>query len=121
MPHPHRHPHAHHYAFFIHLKALPAWLRLSRERRRQLADAALGDVLARCPAVRVRHFDAEAFAAPCSDVMMVETTDPWAHYTFMEHLRDSVLLTEPHFEVLQVLATVEDGHVAFEHQATAPG
>jgi hypothetical protein len=30
------------------------------------------------------------------------------------------LLTEAHFEVLQVLATVEDGHVAFERQATAP-
>jgi hypothetical protein len=102
------------YAFFIQLKALPTWLRLSRDRRRQVADASLGAALARCPSVSVRHFDAEAFCAPCSDLMMVETADPQAHYAFMEHLRDSVLLTEPYFEVLAVVSSIEDGHRVFE-------
>ncbi len=102
------------YAFFIQLKALPAWLRLSRDRRRQVADASLGAALSRYPSVSVRHFDAEAFCSPCSDLMMVETADPQAHFAFMEHVRDSVLLTEPYFEVLAIVPTIEDGYRAFE-------
>lgn len=78
------------YAFFIHLRALPEWLRLPREQRRELGEAHLHALLPRYQgALRLRHFDAEAFAAPCSDLMLVETDDPLKHYDFMERLRDS--------------------------------
>lgn len=107
------------YAFFIQLKALPTWLRLSRDRRRQVADACLGAAMGRCPSLRVRHFDAEAFCAPCTDLMLVETTEPREHYAFMEHLRDSALLTEPYFDVLAIIPTIEEGYRAFEHDVAS--
>lgn len=77
------------YVFFILLRATPAWLRLSREQRRAMNAEHLVPLLAGGEAIRMRYFDAEAFSADCSDVMMVETDDPKRHYFFMEHLRDS--------------------------------
>jgi len=62
----------------------------------------------------MRYFDAEAFSAACSDVMMIETDDPKHHYFFMERLRDCVLITEPFFEVVQIVPAIEDGYVDFE-------
>lgn len=102
------------HAYFVHLKALPAWLRLPRSRRAELASQSLGAAITATPDVHVRHFDAEAFSAPCSDIMLVETTHPEAHYFFMERLRDSALLTEPYFEVLNIVSAIEDGYQAFE-------
>lgn len=102
------------YSFFLMLRALPAWLRLSREERRHLADAHLGGALRASPGVRLRHFDAEAFSAPCSDLMLVECADPRNHYCFMERLRDTALLHEPYFEIMQIIPAIEDGYRAYE-------
>lgn len=108
------------YAFFIHLRALPEWLRLSREQRRALGETHLHALLPRYRGeLRLRHFDAEAFSAPCSDLMLVETDDPLKHYDFMERLRDSPLLAVPYFEVLQIIPALEDGYAAFEWQDLA--
>jgi len=38
--------------------------------------------------MRMRFFDAEAFHAKVSDVMMIETTDLKQYYYFIETLRD---------------------------------
>lgn len=105
------------HAYFVHLRALPAWLKLPRPQRAALAAQTLGAAIAASPDVRVRHFDAEAYSAPCSDIMLIETAQPAAHYFFMERLRDSVLLTEPYFEVLQIVPAIEDGYRAFEADA----
>lgn len=103
-----------HYTFFVLLRATPAWLRLSREQRRAQAAEHLEPLLAPGQGVRLRHFDAEAFSAACSDVMMVETDDPAHHYVFMERLRDSPMITVPYFEVVQIIPAIEDGYIAFE-------
>ena len=102
------------YVFFILLRATPAWLRLSREQRRAMNAEHLVPLLAGGEAIRMRYFDAEAFSADCSDVMMVETDDPTRHYFFMEHLRDSPMFTVPYFEVEQIIPCIEDGYVQFE-------
>lgn len=107
------------YVFFVLLRATPAWLRLPRERRRALAAEHLGPLLARNTHIRMRYFDAEAFSAACSDLMTIETNDPRHHYFFMERLRDSPLIAEPYFEVLQIIPAIEEGYVAFE-AAEAP-
>lgn len=105
------------YAFFIQLRALPDWLRLPRAQRRQLGETHLHALLPRYAGrLRLRHFDAEAFSAPCSDLMLVETDDPLLHYDFMERLRDSPLITVPYFEVLQILPAIEEGYVEFEQK-----
>lgn len=103
------------HTYFVLLRALPAWLQLSREARKALADQHLGAALARSHGLlTMRYFDAEAFSAPCSDVMMVETLDPRHDCFFMEQLRGSPLFSAPYFEVLNIISTVEDGYQAYE-------
>lgn len=95
------------YAFFMMLRATPAWLKLSGEQRRAVGAEHLIPLLADGTGVRRRHFYAEAFTGDCSDVMMVETDDPRHHYFFMERLRDTPLITEPFFEVVQIIPAIE--------------
>ena len=61
------------YAIFILLRATEQWLRLTREARRHLSDEHVGGALKRFPALKLRYFDAEAFSAECSDIMLIET------------------------------------------------
>lgn len=103
------------YAFFVSLRATREWLALPRERRRALAAEHLQPLLAD-GRVRMRHFDAEAFTAECSDVLLLETDDPQRHYHFMEALRDSPLVTHPYFEILRIVPAIEDGYVAYERE-----
>lgn len=106
------------HTYFVLLRALPAWLRLSREERKTLADEHMGAALASSKGLlTMRYFDAEAFSAPCSDVMMVETQAPKHHHFFMEQLRDSPLFSVPYFEVLNIVSTIEDGYQAYEAQS----
>lgn len=109
------------YVFFILLRATPAWLRLTRQQRRAMGAEHLEPLLASSEGIRMRYFDAEAFTSACSDVMMIETDDPKHHYFFMERLRDSVLLTTPFFEVVQIVPSIEDGYVEFEDAGAAKG
>jgi hypothetical protein len=109
------------YVFFTLLRATPAWLALTRQRRKELGDEHLGAALqARAGTLRMRYFDAEAFTALGSDLMMTETEDPKHHYFFMEQLRDSPLITHPYFEVVQIIPTVEDGYQAYEEALSRP-
>lgn len=102
------------YTFFVLLRATPAWLALTRPQRRAVTAEHLEPLLTRSPELRVRHFDAEAFSAVCSDVMLIETRDPAHHYFFMERLRDSLFLTVPYFELVHIVPAIEDGFKAFE-------
>lgn len=108
------------YVFLVLLRATPQWLSLSRQQRRALTDQHLKPILqAHAGQLTMRYFDAEAFTAQCSDVMMTETQDPRHHYFFMEQMRDSPLLNVPYFDVVQVIPTIEDGYQAYE-DATGP-
>ena len=104
------------YAIFLQLKASAAWLRLPRDERRQIGENHLGGALQKCPALKLRHFDAEAFSADCSDIMMIETADLIQYYDFIEMLRDSPLVTTPYFEFVRIVTTVEDGFRGFEER-----
>ena len=104
------------FIFFLMLDAAPAWLRLTRCERSDLTNAHIGRQLAARPALRMRHFDAEAFASDCSDVMMIETEDAAAYYDFIEELRDSPFLTEPYFRIVRILPTVEDGYRDYQRR-----
>lgn len=109
------------YAFFVLLRATPAWLRLSRDERRRQAEQHLSGALSASPGVRIRHFDAEAFSGICSDVLLVEATDPQQHYFFIERLRDTPLINQPYFEVVHIIPAIEDGYRAFEEKEGLDG
>ncbi|WP_284618558.1 darcynin family protein [Aquabacterium humicola] len=106
---------------FIHLRATPRWLRLSRQERRERAGRHLGEALRRVPGVKIRYFDAEAFTAHCSDVLMVEASEPREHHFFIESLRDSELVADEYFELVLVVPTIEEGYQAYEEATGQAG
>ena len=102
------------FAIFIQLQASDAWLRLQRSERNALTERHVGASLAKYPALRMRYFDAEAFSASCSDLILIETGDLTQYYDFMETLRDSPIIATPYFKVVQIIPSIEDGFRAFE-------
>lgn len=98
---------------FLLLRADASWLKLSREQRAQIAEKSLGARFS-APGLRLRHFDAEAFHARISDVAVIEAEDPKAYYFAIEALRDSALIAEGYFELVEIIPSYEDGFRAYE-------
>ena len=109
------------FAIFILLQATEAWLRLSRSERNALAAKHVAAPLAQYPALTMRYFDAEAFSASCSDLMMIETGDLTQYYDFIETLRDSPMIATPYFRMVQIIPAIEDGFRAFEDRQQDSG
>ncbi|MEP3351649.1 MAG: darcynin family protein [Marinomonas sp.] len=65
----------------------------------------------------MRLFDAEAFSAYCSDVVMFETTNIRDYYFAIEEMRDSKLYTVPYFDVVSIILAIENGFIEFEKAA----
>jgi chlorite dismutase len=95
--------------FFLHLTARPDWLALTRPERRQVISTHVAPVLGRYPQVTLRWFDAEAFSAVPSDVVVAETDDVTAWTDLVEELRDTPLWAVPYFDVHALIPAVEDG------------
>lgn len=100
---------------FLHLRALPAWLALTRSERHRIGAEAIGEALAET-GVTYRHFDAEAFSAECSDIAMLEAADHARLNRVMERLRDSAVFTRPYFELVSIIPAMEDGFRQFEQE-----
>ncbi|KAB7731411.1 hypothetical protein F5984_11510 [Rudanella paleaurantiibacter] len=102
------------YTIFVLYQALPAWLSLSRSQREAFFDRKTTPLFARFEQeVQVRLFDAEAFHARFSDVMMISCNDLNQYYVFMEALRDTELFSKPYIEVKEVIVTRENGFKPF--------
>jgi hypothetical protein len=97
----------------VQLTALPAWLALPRDRRREIG-ARCTAVAGRWPRIRLRWLDVEAFTGECSDVLIAETPDPreWNH--LFEALRDTELFAVPYFRLERILTGIENGYVEYE-------
>ncbi|GCE49981.1 darcynin-like uncharacterized protein [Thermosporothrix hazakensis] len=107
------------YSVFVLMTAAPAWLSLSREQRNDMVANTLEPLLREFGAtVRVRLFDAEAFTARCSDVMMLETEDLKSYYYFIEKLRDTALIAHPYFIVNDIIPAIENGFRTFEAETS---
>ncbi|MEJ2022001.1 MAG: hypothetical protein P8X43_08180 [Maritimibacter sp.] len=98
---------------FLMLRAAPSWLQLARNTRNDIAEKALGAAFpdAQCS---LRFFDAEAFHARVSDVAMIEAESVKDYYFAIERLRDSPLIAEGYFELVEVIPAYEDGFRQFE-------
>lgn len=106
------------HVIFMLLEATPEWLSLSRKERTQFAETVLAPLMARYPALEIRWFDAEAYTAECSDVLMIETGDLAQHRHFINALRDTDFFQAPFFDVTTIVPAVEqsfkdhDNHLA---------
>ncbi|KIC22280.1 MULTISPECIES: darcynin family protein [unclassified Leisingera] len=97
---------------FLLLHASPSWLRLNRQERGRLAATGLEPFTRN--GLSLRHFDAEAFHADCSDVAMIEAETPEAYYFAIEQLRDTALIAEGYFTVTGIIPAYENGFRSFE-------
>lgn len=99
------------YTIVMMLTATPTWLGLPREERRAFRTTVIQPLLEQYAArVHVRFYDAEAFAAQCSDFAIFTTPDLKAYYFLMEALRDTAMFTVPYFVVNEVLIGLENGY-----------
>lgn len=94
---------------FMLVRATPAWLALPPQERHAFADRTLRPLLARHTAVSLRYFDAEAYAARVSDVMMWTTGDHGQWQALVEGLRESPFWGV-YFEVVEIIPAVEDDY-----------
>ena len=103
------------YTILMMMTATPAWLGQSRQERAIFTATVIQPVLERyADRVQVRFYDAEAFAAHCSDFAMFTTRDLKDYYFLIEALRDTALFAVPYFVVNDVLIGLENGYQAFE-------
>lgn len=103
------------FTIFVLLKTTTAWLRLERSERTKIADEVFSQLF-QDENITLRMFDAEAFTTKCTDVAMFQTEDMKQYYFLIERLRDSLLITHPYFEIVEIIPTIEDGFRLFESQ-----
>lgn len=103
------------FTIFVLLKTTTAWLRLERSERNKIADEVFSQLF-QDENITLRMFDAEAFTTKCTDVAMFQTEDMKQYYFLIERLRDSILITHPYFEIVEIIPTIEDGFRLFESQ-----
>ena len=94
--------------FFVHLTATAAWRSMPRRNQRAEMAAQLTPLLARHPRVAIRWFDAQAWSARPSHVVVAHTADPQAWTDFVQHARATTLWAVPYFEVELIVPAVED-------------
>jgi hypothetical protein len=95
------------FVFFL-LQTRPAWLaKTPTERDRFMRDTLL-PLLDRRRGVKLRYFDAEAYSAAVTDVLMWQVTVEADYRALVEDLRETRFWGH-YFDVLQILPTVEDG------------
>jgi hypothetical protein len=100
-----------HLHIFMLVKSTRRWLDLPTVERMRFLKEQMGPILAARPEVTLRYFDAEAFTARASDVLLWETADLSAWQWVCDHLRES-LFWDHYFEVIDILPSLEANYFA---------
>lgn len=97
------------FTIFMLVKAQPSWLALKPEERFAFGERVLKPLLKRYPTVRLRYFDAEAYSAEASDVLMWQSRDLGAYQGVIEGLRETPFW-DHHFRILSIIPSREDAY-----------
>ncbi len=95
---------------FMLVKSTRHWLDLDTPRRVAFLNEQMRPLLEARPEVRMRFFDAEAFTARATDVLLWETKDLSAWAWICDHLRET-LFWDYYFEVLDILPSLEGNYL----------
>ena len=104
------------YTVFMLVKTTPTWLALTPPQRFAFLGEAIQPILRKHPAVNMRFFDAEAFNATTSDVVMWQTHDLLQYESVVEHLRETPFW-DRYFNVNNILLSRENAYA--EHYKVA--
>lgn len=105
------------FAYLMLVRTTTEWLRLAPPERFAFLDGTIRPLLARNPGVHLRFFDAEAFSARCSDVLLWETADVLAYQAVVDELRET-LFWDTYFEVAEIVPMIENAFA--RHYGVAP-
>jgi hypothetical protein len=103
------------------VKTTTDWLKLpplGAGGRFDFLETVLKPIMARHPGAQLRFFDAEAFTAVCTDVLMWRVTSQPDYNALVEAFRET-LFWGAYFEVLHIIPTVEDGYAQHYEQPRA--
>src|SRR5690242_90744 len=100
------------YAIFIQMNATRAWLTLPTQERRNHIVQDLAPIVKKYPQVSIEFYDAEAYTIHCSDIAVLKTEALDDYAALMDDLRKSLLFTEPYYELVDVIPTVEANYLA---------
>lgn len=107
---------------FILVQTTPIWLAMTPTERRDFVEQTLSPLLARHERVSLRYFDAEAYSATTTDVLMWETSDDEDYRDLVEELRETPLWGT-YFSVREIVPCVEEDfvrHYGFARLAASP-
>lgn len=105
------------HTFFMMVKTTQAWLALSPTARFAYLGDKIEPILKRAPQVKMRFFDAEAFNARITDVIMWETTELQAYQAVVESLRE-IEFWDRYFEVVEIVPAIENAYAT--HYEVSP-
>jgi len=97
------------YTVFMAVRTTPTWLALSPKDRFAFLESDIQPLLARHSAVTMRFFDAEAFHARVSDVILWQTADLDAYQALVEGLRES-RFWGTYFEIVDIIPARENAY-----------
>jgi hypothetical protein len=100
------------YTIFMQMNATRAWLKLSAQERRTCIVQDLAPIVKKYPKVSIEFYDAEAYTAHCSDVAVLKTEALNDYAALMDDLRKSPLFTEPYFELVDIIPSLEANYLA---------
>jgi Darcynin, domain of unknown function len=105
------------YSFFMLVRTTDAWLALPPPQRFAFLRAQVEPRLRAHPAVTLRFFDAEAFSARVTDVLLWQTTSLGAYGALIEGLRETAFWGV-YFQVVEIVPAVENAYAT--HYGEAP-
>jgi hypothetical protein len=94
---------------FVHLKTTRYWLDLPNEKRAAFFEGTVKPLLRKCPDVKIRFFEPEAFSTAATDILLCETKSLSTWAWFCDHLRDT-LFWDHYFEVREILPALEGNY-----------
>ena len=99
---------------FLLLAASPKWLALDRSERDAISEAALSEVF--CDeTLTFRFYDAEASNARVSVIMVITAETAKAYYFAIERLRDTALVANSFWSIVDIIPSFEDGYREFSN------
>ncbi len=90
------------YCFVVSIKSGASWLTLSRSQRNDHWDLARAIISQYADSVTFTYFDADAFHAQHSDMVIGATQDPLAYHHLWDRLKDTALFTDGYYTIADV-------------------
>jgi hypothetical protein len=100
------------HVYFMLVKTTIAWLQLSAKERFEFLETAISPLLKKHPSVKMRFFDAEAFSAHYTDVLMWEAPEVKDYQFLVEELRET-LFWGTYFEIVEIVPAIENAYALY--------